>query len=266
MMSRREDDEKTCLGGFRQLLLVVLGGVVLIVGRGDAPERPKRYPVTVPDDPFVAVAKEGLIEDIDYYLAILEEAHADPFRQVTREAFHKKAEAVKKHIRSLESPDVQLVDAYFLLQEVAAFLEDEHTSVYYNEAWDQSWPNAFPLQLRIFDEGVFVIRNLSDAGVPEQSELLEIDGRPMAELIGQYRKITNQTLAHYKRQMIEKNFGRWLQADSKIPPPWRIKFRHDSKEQTVEIAAVRAETPFQRVSKTCIASMPWKRTDGVSLS
>ena len=112
---------KRALVGFVSFL-VVLGGVVLIVGRGDAPERPKRYPVTVPDDPFVAVAKEGLIEDIDYYLAILEEAHADPFRQVTREAFHKKAEAVKKHIRSLESPDVQLVDAYFLLQEVAAFL------------------------------------------------------------------------------------------------------------------------------------------------
>ena len=231
-------------------VLIGLAAVLFVVGRGDEPERPYRVPGALPDDPFVTVEKGGLIADIDYYLAIIDEAHADPYRKVTREALRAKAEAVKEHIRNLESPGIPLIRAFFLLQEVAAFIEDEHTSVYYNDNWNRSWPQTFPLELRILDEGVYVLRDRSDAGVPERAELLEIDGRPMADLIAQCWRFTNQTLPHYKRQILEKSFGHLLQALLEIPPPWRIGYRHEGLEQTVELAPLDAEktsgsTPYE---------------------
>jgi len=219
-------------------IVVVFCGLTLIVGRGDAPLHPYIRTKLSESNPSDTVSKDGLMADIDYYLAIIDQAHADPYRQVTKEALRAKAAQVKQYISGLKTQDVQLIDAYFLLQEVAAFMEDEHTSIYYNQTWDEYWPAVFPLKLKMFGHGVFVSQDLSRVGLPKHAELLEVDGRSVKELIGQCWKFTNQTLPHYKRQVLERNFARWLQTYFKILPPWKIKYRFDGQEQIVEISAI----------------------------
>ncbi|GAF86929.1 unnamed protein product, partial [marine sediment metagenome] len=151
------------------------------------------------------------------------------------------AEEVKSRIRSLESEKIQLVHAYFYLQEVAAFMQDEHTKVRFLRTWDKHFPERFPLIIKIFKENVYVMQDLGPAGIPAYSELLSIDGRPVAEMIDDCWKLVNQTLPHYKRQIAEETFGTWLQAYFKNKPPWEVSYRYDGQEEMVKVPAISAE-------------------------
>ena len=236
----------------RDLAAILFGRDYKLPGRGmrgDAPRHPYIHTELSESKPFDTVSKDGLMADIDYYLSIIDQAHGDPYRQVTKESLRAKAARVKQDISDLDVRDVRLIDAYFFLQEVAAFMEDEHTSVYYNQTWDEHWPTVFPLKLKMFGQGVFVTQDLSRSGLPKHAELLEIDGRSMKELIGQCRKFTNQTLPHFKRQVLERNFGKWLQTHFKISAPWKIKYRFDGQERIIEISAVGIDE-FQRSAQS----------------
>ena len=182
-----------------------------------------------------------MIEDIDYYLSLIDQAHGDPYGQVTKQALWEKAEEVKSLVRSQESDKIQLVRAYFYLQEVAAFMQDEHTSVWFLSAWFKHFPERFPLLIKIFKGKVYVIKDLSSAGIPEFAELLSIDGKPVAKMIDHCWKFLNQTLPHYKQQKAEENFGTWLQAYFKNKPPWEVTYRYDSQEETVMLSGISTE-------------------------
>ena len=67
--------------------LAILIGVVLVVGRGPEPQNPYVRVDPQKTDPKAPVDKEALIKDIDYYQALINSAHADPFRQITKQSF-----------------------------------------------------------------------------------------------------------------------------------------------------------------------------------
>lgn len=221
-------------------IIIALVCVTLIVGRGEEPQYPYRYTDRAASDPFSLISKEGLIEDIDYYLSLIDQAHGDPYRQVTKQALWEKAEEVKSRIRFLESEKIQLIHAYFYLQEVAAFMQDEHTKVWFLRTWDKHFPERFPLIIKIFKENVYVVQDLGPAGIPAYAELLSIDGKPVAEMIDDCWKFVNQTLPHYKRQIAEETFGTWLQAYFKNKPPWEVTYRYDGQEEMVKVPAISA--------------------------
>ncbi|GAF96762.1 unnamed protein product, partial [marine sediment metagenome] len=55
-------------------IIIVLVGVTLIVGRGEEPQYPYKYTDRAASDPFSLISRDGLIEDIDYYLSLIDQA------------------------------------------------------------------------------------------------------------------------------------------------------------------------------------------------
>jgi hypothetical protein len=222
-------------------VIIVISGLILVVGRGEEPQYPYMYTDHSTSDPFSLISKEGLIEDVDYYLSLIDQVHGDPYRQVTKQALLEKAEEVKSRIRALESEKTQLVDAYFYLQEVAAFMQDEHTMVWFLDTWYKHFPEKFPLAIRVYDGNVYVVRDLSPAGIPMYAELLSVNGKLAGEMIDECWKFVSQTLPHYKRQIAEETFGTWLQAYFKSKPPWQIVYRYAGQKESVEVPAISTE-------------------------
>jgi len=221
--------------------IIILAGVILIVGRGEEPKQPYRPTDSSKSDPFSLISRDGLVEDIDYYLSLIDQAHGDPYHQVTKPALWAKAEEVKSRLRAFEPEEIQLIDAYFYLQEVAAFMQDEHTKVWFIRSWHKHFPERFPLGIKIYDGNVYVIQDLSPTGIPVYAKLLSINGKPVGEMIDECRKFVNQTLPHYKRQIAEQTFGTWLQAYFKNKPPWEVAYRYNGQEKMVKVSAISAE-------------------------
>lgn len=84
-------------------VLLVSIGVVLIVGRGPKPQYPYIHAGSEKADPEFLIEKQGLIKDIDYYVALVDSAHGDPYRQVSKESFIDKAGELKDQIERYPS-------------------------------------------------------------------------------------------------------------------------------------------------------------------
>ena len=231
--------KRALFGGL--LALGILTGLVLIEGRGSKPQRPYIYSDPRKSGPDTPVTKEGLITDIDYYVGLIDRAQADPYRQATKADFVLKAAALKDRIQRLPRDTMPLIDCYYYMQELASFLQDEHTEITFQPGWQKSYPDRFPLDIRIFDKRAFVRRDLSGANIPRSAELISIADKTVEELLSETQKFTNVPLAHYKRQIAEKRFDAWLQTYFKIAPPWKIAYRFEGKEKTVAVRGIPAE-------------------------
>jgi hypothetical protein len=230
-------------------VLAVSAGVVFFVGRGPRPQYPYIHSGLEKSDPKSLIEKQTLIKDIDYYVALVDSAHGDPYRQVPKESFIAKAEELKDLIRLLQDDKISLIRCYYYLQELAAFLQDEHTSIRFSNNWRKTVDKRFPLIIRIFKEKVYVLKDLSQAGIPQYAELISIDNKPLKEIMSETRKFVNVTLLHYKWQIAERNFDIWLQTYFNLRPPWNVTYRIDNEEKTVEVAGIRSEEFAEKTKK-----------------
>lgn len=86
---------KKVIGIIVLAVLAVSVGVVFFVGRGPKPQHSYIHPGPEKSDPKSLIEKQDLIKDIDYYVALIDSAHGDPYRQVSKESFIAKAEELK---------------------------------------------------------------------------------------------------------------------------------------------------------------------------
>ncbi|MBC8358590.1 MAG: hypothetical protein H8E54_06535 [Candidatus Aminicenantes bacterium] len=240
---------KKIIGIVALAVLAVLVGVVFVVGRGPKPQYPYIHSGPEKSDPKSLIEKQNLIKDIDYYVALIDSAHGDPYRQVPKESFIEKAEELKDLIRLLQDDKISLIRCYYYLQELAAFLQDEHTSIIFSDNWRKTVGKRFPLIIRIFKEKVYVLEDLSQAAIPQYAELISIDDKPLKEIMSETRKFVNVTLPHYKWQIAERNFDKWLQTYFNLRPPWNVTYRIDNKEKTVEVAGISSEEFPEKTKK-----------------
>lgn len=218
--------------------LAILIGVVLAVGRGPKPQYPYMHADPQKIDPEAPINKEALIKDIDYYVALIDSAQADPYRQITKQSFMLKAAEMKGRVRDLRLDAIPLIDCYYYMQELAASLQDEHTKINFQPEWRKSCPDRFPLDIRIFEEKAYVRQDFSDANIPQYAELVRVADKPVVEMLSETQKFINVTLPHYKRQIAERSFDTWLQTYFKFAPPWKIVYRFEGEEKTVEVVGI----------------------------
>ncbi|NQT81236.1 MAG: hypothetical protein HQ555_12695 [Candidatus Aminicenantes bacterium] len=240
---------KKIIGIVALAVLAVLVGVVFVVGRGPKPQYPYIHSGPEKSDPKSLIEKHNLIKDINYYVALIDSAHGDPYRQVPKESFIEKAEELKDLIRLLQDDKISLIRCYYYLQELAAFLQDEHTSIIFSDNLRKTAGKRFPLIIRIFKEKVYVLEDLSQAAIPQYAELISIDNKPLKEIMSETRKFVNVTLPHYKWQIAERNFDKWLQTYFNLRPPWNVTYRTDNKEKTVEVAGISSEEFPEKTKK-----------------
>ncbi len=242
--------------------LGIIIGVVLIVGRGPEPQNPCVHSDPEKTDPKTSIDKEGLIKDIDYYVALIDSAQADPYRQITKKSFILKAAELKERLRDLLTDTIPLIDCYYYMQELAAFLQDEHTKINFQPGWRKSYPDRFPLDIRIFEEKAYVLQDFSDTNIPQYAELVSVADKPVEEMLLEAQKFINVTLLHYKRQIAERTFDTWLQTFFKFAPPWKITYRFDGEEKTVEVLGIPAEEFAKKAANDSRYSETSFRVDG----
>ncbi len=230
-------------------VLTVSVVVFIVAGWGARPQYPYIYSGPEKSDPKFLLEKQDFIKDIDYYVALIDSAHGDPYRQVSKESFRAKSEELKDQIRHLKDDKISLIRCYYYLQELAAFLQDEHTSIKFSNDWKKTVDNQFPMIVRIFKKKAYVMENFSKAPIPQYAELINIDDKPLTEIMSETQKLVNVTLPHYKWQIAERNFSTWLQTYFNLRPPWNVTYRIDNKEKSVEVSGISSEEFSEKTKK-----------------
>jgi hypothetical protein len=232
--------KKKIIFGFL-FLVAVFAAVVLIIGRGEIPKHPFKYTDFDNSDPNKPISKSGLITDIDYYLDLTRRVNPDPYRIISPEALGKKAGEIKARIKALPGQTIPLLRCFFIFQELVAFLQDEHHYVMSSRSWIKDIKTPFPLRIFIFNNRVFVKQDLSKSGIPEFAELLTINQREVKNLTAAVLPFINETLPHFKTQVLERQFGRWIIVYFKLMPPWEITYRFEDSEYTKTLPAKKAD-------------------------
>jgi hypothetical protein len=176
--------------------------------------------------------------DIDVYVSTIAQVHGDPYYFVSESALRNAADGLKRRIAGQGADSIQRIDCYFHLQELAAVIQDEHTSIVVPSGWRQFFPSVFPLEVRVIGDRFYVERDLSGGGIPRFSELSSINGRPMSEMLAIVTPFLNNTLRHYKMVSLEEDLDFWLQAYLRQPPPWSVRYRDRGRVLTATVDGI----------------------------
>jgi hypothetical protein len=198
------------------------------------------------------VSKDKLINDIDYYVKVINEAHGDPYRIISRQRFEKKVEELKHHIRSLKSDKIPIIDCFFFLQELTALIQDGHTRISFPFQRLDSSDLLFPFALKVINERVFIFKKLGENQVPLFSEILEINHTPIKTLMSKSYKLFNTSLEHGRSVLFEFFFQLYLPFYFDLPSPWVITYKSGSQTREAEVKGVAVSqylTLFQRDSQ-----------------
>jgi hypothetical protein len=187
-----------------------------------------------------SVPKAGLIEDVDALVAYTDELHADPYRVIDRAAFLAKADEVKSKIKAYEKDEVPVQDAFYLLQELAASIQDGHTTIY-PQNWEKSIESLFPLVLTSVEGSLFVERDYGNTGIPERAEILSVDGIPVSRMQAEMLKYVPGTLPHLKQARFAELFPLFIQTYYKMPSPWQVTYKHNGVVSTGEVQGIPQE-------------------------
>ena len=192
------------------------------------------------------VSKTELIEDIDAFVNIIDQVHADPYRLITKEKFIGKAQRLKQKIRTLENVRISVPHCAFYLQELSALIQDGHTRINFPFNQLTGKESVFPLKLKMIDGNVYVLDNLGYESVPHFCSILAINGIPVKTLFEKCCLIYNTALDHAKYLMFEESFPLLLANYLDINPPWTMTYRMNSEVQTAKLHEMTVKAYFQQ--------------------
>ena len=209
--------------------------------RGPAPRNPLVSTPLAQLDPHAMVAAQGLIDDIAAYVALISAVHGDPFRIVTADAFAARAATLERRVRDRQADSLPLIEAYYVLQELAATVQDEHTEIVFPHHWDAAFGPRFPLDIRMIGDRAYVEQCFGSDTIPRHAEVVAVDSLTVPQIVEQVLPYQSHTLAHFKRQVIAASFGRWLQAYFGLRSPWSVTYRAAGRWDTVEVSGVASD-------------------------
>jgi hypothetical protein len=220
------------------IVAIILIALFIFPGRGSFPNYPLLHTLQdkIPSNDYIS--KNELVQDIDFYVQMIVASHGNPFKFISEKAFKEKAKELKDRIKVQEEDRIQLVDFYYLLQELAATMQDEHTDISFIEEWKKSISNYFPLKVEIIGEKFYVVKNYGNNDIPKYAEILSINAKPLQEMIAEIMKYQNNTLYHYKMQSIQEKFDIWLQIYFKIASPWIIQYNYQGEVKTSQVPGI----------------------------
>jgi hypothetical protein len=190
-------------------------------------------------------SKGALLEDIDHLVDKIETAHADPYRSVSRKDFLDIVSRLKQRVRTRPQAELSLIECFYVLQELATALQDEHTAIHFPV---ESLPQTelfFPFKIRILGERMFVSESLGKTTIPEFSEVLEINGVEIRSIWEKSLKYLNPPLPHAKVNMLERFISTILTTLFDMHSPWVIRHRSGERVDKVEAVGIDGEKLFR---------------------
>lgn len=221
-------------------------------------QKPPKYPFAKTDLgtyfdeylPDYSISKKGLIEDVDVMVDYTNRLHADPYRMISKNDFLQKAEEIKFKINSNKSDKISAIDAFYYLQELAAYIKDGHTSLFPLN-WEKTVKNIFPLTLESIDERIFVRKNYGKNSVPNRAEILSINGISIEQMRKDVMKYVPATLPHYKEASFTERIGLWIQTYYKMQSPWKVTYKNNENIETADVEGI-IKKPFEDSKKKMI--------------
>ena len=194
-------------------------------------------------------SKNELIEDIDSYVKIIDEVHADPWRLISEEAFREKAEELKQRIRGLQEDQLSILDQYFCLQELASAIQDGHTKINLPDQYFAGTEMIFPYTLKVIDDKYFVTKKWGENQLPLYCEVLTINQNPIQDYRKNCDMIANTALVHARDLMFEESFPYLLETFYKEEHPWEVSYKLNGEEKTVEVNGTSMEEYMPKASE-----------------
>jgi len=192
-----------------------------------------------------SIPKKALLEDIDYFVEKIEIAHANPYRLVSREDFMNLVSHLKNYVRGQQQDRLSFMECFYVLQEMAAALQDEHTGIKFPFESLSQTELFFPFKIRVVGEKMFVGKSLGDTTIPEFSELLEINNVQTRSIWKKCLKYLNPPLPHAKVNMFEKYISTILTTLFDMHSPWLVRYRSGASVNSVKAEGVNGEMLFK---------------------
>lgn len=121
------------------------------------------------------------IEDIDVYAQNIVRHHIDPFHSITKREFDREIQRIKNELPGSGANEI-LVG----LMQLTHRISDGHTSL---PLWSREL-NSFPLELKIFDDDLYVVKTINEHEALLGSRLLSINGIGSREIIRRFSTLT----------------------------------------------------------------------------
>lgn len=203
---------------------------------------------------------ERLREDVEILRTTLHEAHADPYRSITKAALDRLLDDV---IRSVRTPmnAAELADA---LQPVLNGIADAHTRISLPDGIERRIRHEtplLPLAVRILNGELHVEEELKGfRSIPSGSVVLSINGRPGQAIVDSLLEFTVSDGANtfYRERMVEKDFPYMLYRHIDRGKTFQIAYRAPSgKVETKQIFALTGEETTASFRPAEEQLLPW---------
>jgi len=250
--------------GLALVVVVLVCAALLVLRRGSPPDFRHTYDDPAEADAYSLIAAVGLDKDVDALIAYVDEVHPDPYAIILRSEFLDHAEGLKTDLAARPGEDIVRLDCYYLFQKLIATLRDEHTYFDFHDDWEAQVQNRFPVEFTISGSRAFVASD-HEADIPTGAEILGINGRLMAGLLNQARELANQTLPHYRDQVIEERFDVWSSTYLDLTPPWTVDFGFEGSEGSVTISSASSAAPAASAREYELYSESELMVEGVSV-
>jgi hypothetical protein len=189
-----------------------------------------------------SVTERGLLEDLNFLAKKMDEVHADPYRMISQQEFESSIRRINQAIKQQAQNRFSLLDSYYVLQEAAALIQDEHTSmVIPNKALERS-SDYFPFKIRAVDGRIYIEESLGEAEIPRMAQLLQINGKDAESLRKESQRFLNFPLPHAKDMTFGPAFASLLTAYFDLKAPWEIRYRIGMTEKTIASEGISLET------------------------
>lgn len=196
--------------------------------------------------PNRTITKEQALEDLKIFKTSLEELHPNIYRYTLKTDF----ENEYRNVRGQISETITIKQFYNLLAPIITMVRCGHTFGIASVVDDKK--GLFPLDIKILNSKMFVLRNLSiNKELSVGSELLKINGMSTTDLINDLRNKQNADgySVNFKDKIIERDF-RWKYASVMIQSDsFEIEYKDykTTEQRHLTIAALSNDSVAQRL-------------------
>jgi hypothetical protein len=179
------------------------------------------------------IPPELLKEDVEFLFRSIEEMHPNPYLYTNKSEIYK----IKEIIKTKTDHPMTRIEFYKLIAPLVAKLKDGHTEVYppfYQFTSEGTLPvekpeeKLFPLKVEIFGTRAFVAEEYKK--IEKGSELLEINGVNLSELIEELKKYKGSEREALILELVELDFSELLHVELGSCEKFEIKLQLPSGE------------------------------------
>ena len=190
-------------------------------------------------NPTRKVPPKDLKEDIDFFVATLEDVHPNPYHTISKSDFYKKVDELKTNI----SIPMDRQEFFIAFAPLVASLQEGHTDVIPPmgalEGYKKRGGKFFPFTIDIRDSKIFVDKNLSNSNVIDQGqEILAINSIQSDSILAKLKRCISASNSHYLENKVEQKFSSDLYFILGIKSPYQVTL----KDKTYKINGVHWDT------------------------